>query len=345
MDNNRKAELFDRLVKGIEGKFSKGELYELLRISCGMSEAEIKEAGIPFADASLQREDASPGAMPGILAKFKISNLPCKLKDMLKSPLPNSTYLEHNLHDIGFLPVGGLCIEDMIPKEQEEWADVLDADVHRIFPGAYGTHLEVGGVESERLTEFSCIVGFGAINKPMPPRSIYAITSNAQTSYYKTEKFESLMELISLLREVHTAKDRVPSTRTGNAERLVLYSKGLIPFSPSGHLRLFQPLEPDLYAVLLKQFSEKGTADRHVILDYDSNQLSFTEWQHAEPITMCGPLDGIISAYSGALRKKGGKQRYVNEKEFYSEIERICEIGPLKPQQDDDQHLGMNLEL
>lgn len=176
-------------------------------------------------------------------------------------------------------------------------------------------------------------------------RSIYAITSNEKTSYYQTENFGSLRELLSLLREVHTAKDRVPSIRTGDAQRLVLYSKNMLPICPSPHFRLFQPLEPERYAELLQQFCEQDTDDRQITLDYDGNQFAFSEWNDDGPITICSPLDGIISAYSGALRKKNSYQTYLNEKVFIAEMDRICEIGPFGSLQGDGQTPGMDLQL
>lgn len=177
------------------------------------------------------------------------------------------------------------------------------------------------------------------------PRSIFAITSNQKTSYYQTENFGSLLQLLSLLRQVHTAKDRVPSIHTGNAERLVLYSKRMLPICPSPHLRLFQPLEPEKYSELLRQFPEQDTDDRQVILDYDNNRFAFTEWEDDGPITMRGLLDGVVSAYSGALRKKNSYQTYINEKVFIAEMDRICEIGPFESLQDGTQTFGMDMQL
>lgn len=159
-------------------------------------------------------------------------------------------------------------------------------------------------------------------------RSIYAITSDKKTSYYQAENFGDLLELLSLLREVHTAKDRIPSIRTSNAERLVLYSKSMLPICPRPYLRLFQPLQPEKYSELLLQFSVQYTSDRQIILDYDSNRFAFSDWQDEGPVTMQGPLDGIVSAYSGALRKKNSTQTYLNKKAFITEMDRICEYGP-----------------
>ena len=177
------------------------------------------------------------------------------------------------------------------------------------------------------------------------PRSIYAITSNEKTSYYQTENFGSLLQLLSLLRQVHTAKDRVPSIRTGNAERLVLYSKNMLPICPSPYLRLFQPLEQEKYSELLRQFPEWNTDDRQIILDYDNNHFSFTEWEDDGPVTMRGPLDGVVAAYAGALRKRSSTQTYLNEKVFIAEMDRICEIGPFESLQGDKQAFGMDLQL
>lgn len=176
-------------------------------------------------------------------------------------------------------------------------------------------------------------------------RSIYIIISNEETSYYQTENFGSLRELLSLLREVHTAKDRVPSIRTGDAQRLVLYSKNMLPICPSLHFRLFQPLEPERYAELLQQFCEQDTDDRQITLDYDGNQFAFSEWNYDGLTTISGPLDGIISAYSGALRKKNSYQTYLNEKAFIAEMERICEFGPFGSLQGDGQAYGMDPQL
>ena len=176
-------------------------------------------------------------------------------------------------------------------------------------------------------------------------RSIYAITSNEKTSYYQTEDFGSLVELLSLLRQVHTAKDRVPSIRTSNAERMVLYSKSMLPICPSPRMRLFQPLEPEQYTKLLHLFSELDTGDRQVILDYDGNHFSFSTWEDAGPITMRAPLDGIVSAYSGALRKKNSRQTYLNEKAFIAEMERICGVEPFGAEQEKEQTQSMNMDM
>ena len=175
--------------------------------------------------------------------------------------------------------------------------------------------------------------------------SVYAITANKKTSYYQVQNFGGLMELLSLLREVHTAKDRVPSINTSDAERLIQYSQNMLPICPSRFLRLFQPLEPEKYMELLQQFPEQYTNDSQIILDYDSDRFSFSEWSEDGPITMRGSLDGVVSAYSGALRKKGGGQTYINERVFIAEIDRICEYSQFEPLNDSKPSPSMGMDM
>lgn len=175
--------------------------------------------------------------------------------------------------------------------------------------------------------------------------SIFAITSNEKTSYYCTENFGSLRELLSLLKEVHTAKDRIPSIRASNAELLALYSKNMLPICPSGHLRMFQPLEPEKYSELIHLFSELDTGGRYVILDYDNNHFAFSKWESDEPITISGPLDGVISAYSGSLRKKNSYQTYINEKVFAAEMDLVCEVKPFELGEEHEQAHNTDLDM
>lgn len=156
MNINRKAELFDRLINGINGRFPDDELYTLLRDTCRMNDSEIRESGIRFSHGEINREISSLEILAGadVFLGGKVSK-PLKLKDLLNDPLPKDTYLVHSQYDVGFLPVGRLSIEDLSPESQAKWPDVLDAEVFRVFPGAYGMHIEVDGVEPERLADFS----------------------------------------------------------------------------------------------------------------------------------------------------------------------------------------------
>lgn len=169
MDIKRKAELFDNVMKGVEGLFPDEDLYEILRGAFKMTDAEIKEAGVQFADSGWHVVTTLLGIMNGATKENGYAPAqPCKLKDLIHCPLPNSTYLEHDLIDMGFLPVGGLAGTDLTPEARAEWADVLDADVRRIFPGAYGIHIEVGNVDPDRLSDFSFTITVGQVSEQQP---------------------------------------------------------------------------------------------------------------------------------------------------------------------------------
>jgi hypothetical protein len=119
----------------------------------------------------------------------------------------------------------------------------------------------------------------------------------------------------------------------------------MLPICPSPRLRLFQPLEPEIYSELLRQFAEQDTDDRQIRLDYDGNRFVFSTWEVGGPMTIRGPLDGVISAYSGALRKKNSRQTYINENVFASEMDRICEVEPFGSMQNNEQTQDMDLDM
>lgn len=82
------------------------------------------------------------------------SNAKLKLGELIKTPLMNSVYLVHDTADIGFVPVGGMSLGKISDEVRSEWADVLDADVTKIYMGAYGIYIELANVDPERLSEF-----------------------------------------------------------------------------------------------------------------------------------------------------------------------------------------------
>ena len=46
------------------------------------------------------------------------------------------------------------------------WKDILNADIVRIFPGAYGVHIEVDNVDPERLSDFVFLASLGKLAEP-----------------------------------------------------------------------------------------------------------------------------------------------------------------------------------
>lgn len=151
----RKAELFDKLLSSYEGFLEDDGVYEILRGF--MTEEEIQASGFRFEQQDgLERTrevlDLLGGPDPHSLNRPR---RPCKLRDVIRVPLPASTYLDHQAGYANTMPIGALDQNDLTPEQLAGWEDVLEADVVRVFHGAYGVHIEVANVDVDRLADFS----------------------------------------------------------------------------------------------------------------------------------------------------------------------------------------------
>ena len=75
-----------------------------------------------------------------------------KLKDVLLLGGMENVYMVHETADVGFVPASYTAM--LTEKGREEHAELLDASVKEIRPGAYGTEIVLGGVEPELLVNF-----------------------------------------------------------------------------------------------------------------------------------------------------------------------------------------------
>ena len=76
-----------------------------------------------------------------------------RLKDLVLLGLPPAdVYLVHKQHDVGTVPASGL--RELTDRGRAEFADLLNAKVETIRPGAYGVELAMDGILPERLTDF-----------------------------------------------------------------------------------------------------------------------------------------------------------------------------------------------
>lgn len=151
----RKAELFDKLLSFFEGLLEDDGTYEILRGI--MTEKELIASGFQFEHRNEQKEAREVLELlggPDPHAPDKPIR-PCKLRDLIHKPLPCSTYLDHASGYADLMPIGGLVQNDLTPELLAGWEDVLEADVIRVFPGAYGVHIEMDNVEGVRLADFS----------------------------------------------------------------------------------------------------------------------------------------------------------------------------------------------
>ncbi len=77
-----------------------------------------------------------------------------KLKDLMAVP-QEDIHLVHSDEDIELATISELKNTTLTDAGRKEWADILNADVHRLFSGAYGLQIEVSGVNPQRLSDFS----------------------------------------------------------------------------------------------------------------------------------------------------------------------------------------------
>ncbi|OLN30100.1 DUF6329 domain-containing protein [Desulfosporosinus metallidurans] len=77
-----------------------------------------------------------------------------KLQDLMRIPLED-IHLVHSDEDIELATIVELKSDTLTEAGRKEWADVLNADVVRIFDGIYGVQVECNGVDPQRLSDFS----------------------------------------------------------------------------------------------------------------------------------------------------------------------------------------------
>ncbi|HHV13022.1 MAG TPA: hypothetical protein GXX75_22370 [Clostridiales bacterium] len=80
-----------------------------------------------------------------------------KLKDLMSISLQD-IHLVHIDEEIELATVCELKSDTLTLEGREEWADVLNADVVRIFNGIYGVQVECSGVKAQRLSDFSLML-------------------------------------------------------------------------------------------------------------------------------------------------------------------------------------------
>lgn len=89
-----------------------------------------------------------------------------RFRDLILLGLPANTYLVDDDYSAGFIPVGGLKDGNISEKARERFADLLDAPIKAIRPGAYGTEIVISGVPTERLSEFDQALADNQIEAP-----------------------------------------------------------------------------------------------------------------------------------------------------------------------------------
>ena len=90
-----------------------------------------------------------------------------RFRDLILLGLPENTYLVDEDYSAGFIPVGGLKDGNISEKARERFADLLNAPIKTIQPGAYGTEIVITGVPAQRLSEFDQALADNQIDAPI----------------------------------------------------------------------------------------------------------------------------------------------------------------------------------
>jgi len=122
-----------------DGVLVQGEGYDYCRYS-----AFLPNAAAFLAAAMEQGQSAEQ--------KTVVSGL--NLKDLVSASLED-IHLIHSDEEIDLATICELNSNTLTDVGKEEWADVLNTEVHRIFHGTYGLQIEVSGVKPQRLSDFS----------------------------------------------------------------------------------------------------------------------------------------------------------------------------------------------
>ena len=170
--------------------------------------------------------------------------------------------------------------------------------------------------------------------------TLFEITSNQTTRLCHAENFGCLMELLKLLHQVRRTKFEAPELDEG---RWLTYFRdkehGLRVLSLRPATALMKPLSAEKFEQKLRLFHENTGDTRHVVLDYDSDHFTFSEWKNGEQSNLSGSLDGVIKAYGVALRKKSATQFYLNQEAFEIGMAAVCIMTGNAPVSVSQQHI------
>ncbi len=122
-----------------DGILVRGEGYDYARYAAFLPNASLFLAAVMEQEQSAEEKTVVRGL---------------KLKDLMSVPWED-IHLIHSDEDIDLATLCELENDTLTDVGKKDWADILEADVHRIFTGEYGLQIEVSGVKPQRLSDFS----------------------------------------------------------------------------------------------------------------------------------------------------------------------------------------------
>lgn len=165
--------------------------------------------------------------------------------------------------------------------------------------------------------------------------ALFEITENKKENLCHAEDFGEMIELLTLLHKVEKAKEITPTL--SKASWLMSHldkEHGLRPLCLHPKLALFKPIPAYVFAERLEVFQQAPCEMRHVVLDYDSDRFSFSEWEDGGMSEISGTLSGVIHAYASSVRRLNSSQFYMHSQSFEYGMAAACGGNTVTPKQE-----------
>lgn len=165
--------------------------------------------------------------------------------------------------------------------------------------------------------------------------TLFNITENKKAVFCQAEDFGEMIELLTLLHKVEKAKEVTPTlSKAGWLMSHLDKEHGLRPLCTHPKLALFKPISADIFAERYEEFQKKPCEMRHVVLDYDKDCFSFSEWEDDALSEISGTLSGVIHAYASSIRRLNSSQFYMNNSSFADGMAAACGSSDNTPKQE-----------
>ena len=135
-------------------------LLAILEARSEMAEIETMEDGfdmafyLDFCPNLDEKQKLSPGKPPDVF----------RLKELIRIPFEDF-HLVHSKVDMEPATIVYMASDTLTDAGKQEWGDVLNAQVVRVFHGIYGIQVECAGVDPQRLADFSLMLAGNCPNE------------------------------------------------------------------------------------------------------------------------------------------------------------------------------------
>lgn len=136
------------------------------------------------------------------------------------------------------------------------------------------------------------------MSEKMIRHGIFEVSSVGKTQRYFAEDFGGAQEALSILHLISIDMRRASM----DANRLLSLIERIQPDDLDSRQPMFVPLEQSEYERRVAELEGGDASLAHYEVNYDGNQFSITSWDDNELARLSAPLDGMINAYSSAMR-------------------------------------------